>query len=313
MMPRQEGDARQKTLDFNWGSWFRAVEELNIPEEAKILLRAIQTFQRDQPTCWPSIDTLTRRVRLWKSPHTTRKYLVWLTAAGFITVTPRSREDGSHSSHEIAIIHSRVFADRSEMQQGGVLQSLQGGTAKFAGGYCKICTPTNNHSFKYQSFKTHDVHATNGISKKEPGTTPPKTGPKPGWIRWGRSITTSDLLEIATLHELFGIAVAKGFRANTFPHLLEFVARAFDCVRVAKKNPAGLFTWSVTTRAYQLITDGCEEQARRALAADSAETEDFPEAEVGTYFDADVESMKTADATRAATLARLKSLKESEL
>lgn len=282
----------QKEMDFNWSTWFRALENLKLPPRAERLLRAIQTFRGNNRVAWPSIATLSAAAGF--STNTTRRWLRWLEDEGFVTVIPRTRDNGSHSSHEIAIIDSAVLASRApattpattptrpaprprprlaaRTSPPGGTSNLGGGTARTEGGYLKTGSPKNHLPAKSPPSNCQNQSGA-GSQTDEDGRGPPgRRRGKAVPIIWGRDLFAHDLRDPDTLFELYGIAVAQGKRANHEFDLLQFIRVALWAADEGDE-PGRLFSWAVTEEEYNRGRIEHDERARQIIRTHVHETE----------------------------------------
>ena len=73
----------------------------------------------------------------------------------------------------------------------------------------------------------------------------------------------AELRDGPSLLELFGIAVAQGFRLHSEVHLQQFVRAALYCADTGKT--AALFSWVVNRGRYDLGTIAHDERARKMI------------------------------------------------
>lgn len=255
----------QKTFEFDYSAWCRALERHRLPYKAQELCKIVKTFDQGNG-CWASLDSITGRCRekhLWRSRNTTKEWLAYLQGASFLTIEKdRVRENHSQTTNLITINDRKIFDDPPAIAPMGGSKVDRGGVKSWLGGDQKL-TPQNYPSLNLLKSKTHG-HGDDGISRNERTTTQAVRK-----VNWRRPVTLDDLRDLPTVQELFGIAVAQGFRRDTFPDLLAFAGLAI--VAREKRNPGGFFTDAVSFGWYSFVKQADEDRANAALKRERQE------------------------------------------
>ena len=147
-----EAAQSQKSFDYDFGAWCRALERHPLPFKARELMKVLKGFDQGTGQCWPANATVTKRCSkagLWSSINTTKTWLRFLQVHGFITRQSQARYNGSGTSNLIVIHDQRIFGEPSSIpyikRRRGGCQLLTPGVSNFGGG-CQ-CLPPKEHPF----------------------------------------------------------------------------------------------------------------------------------------------------------------------
>lgn len=304
---------RQIKIDFNRGSQLRILERAVIPDPPperrtkrirnrgtlKSILKAIDSYQRENASCFPSIPTLAMNTGF--SVRTVQRGLHRLAESGIVSISPTRRPNGSHGSNNISIEWVRLldanptdFSDAAvpqlghdpsnETRRGG--DNLTGGGDRLSPGWCQDVTPSKRPSERPLKRKEH-VAANDVFSREERRPEPPHREPTAGKPTgrqsrvktfWGRMqpLTRRDLTNGPTVAQLFRFAIGKGWGGlqGTERDELTFFALCQFCARKATdpNNCGRYLTYLLKEKLYGNICEQDDEAARRLLAERWRET-----------------------------------------
>jgi len=260
--------ATQQTFDFNRAArlqWLHALP-LSTRSPLKSVLRELESYLGDNSTCWPSIRELGSRIG--SSDKTVRRALHELQRLGYITIEPRARANGSHTSNQYAIVWLRVLDDSRP-------HSIESESSTISGEFRHIpaaapppslvVPPSQPGSPPLPTWEApppslgvppsqpgralnHPLNHSGNHPKKNHGNHGDgprgKNGQRNNW--WGRStkITRDDLRDPHTIQELYEHACAAGWLTDAPAQRLRFHALCRYCARLAN-NPGAMLTSNV--------------------------------------------------------------------
>lgn len=307
----------QQTIDFNRGAQLRILERAILPEippekrikrlrnwgTLKNILKAIESYQRKNASCYPSMKALATNTGL--SRRTIQRGLQQLAALGLVSVQPTTRPNGSTSSHSIHIEWVRLLdsvpetsdaavpqVGASQSEQGRTIHPIGGGDNLTRGGDnlsrggCHPDTPIKRPHKRPSNRKEHVVDG-DVFSREERRPEPPHRDPTPGKrtsrqsrgkTYWGRPqpLTRRDLTSGSTVSRLFQFAIGKGWGGlqATERDELTFTALCQFCARKATdpNNCGRYLTYLLKEKLYGNICDQDDQAAQRLLSEMRRET-----------------------------------------
>ena len=270
----------QKQFDFNRAVQLRALEQCSIPTgltktgglmrnhgTLKAVLKGIDSYQRDQPNCFPSIPTLARNTGL--SERSVQRAIRRLKALGILKIDPRLHRDGSHASNLYQIDWGRVLElvprELCPNPGGEGGDNVTGGGDNMTPPWCQDVTtskrPHRNDQLKRPSFHVGDVLS----SREKDVSTERRQAPKQFWGRSG-DLTRADLRDPRTLQHLFEFALARnwGGLKRSEADRLKFFAL---CIYVAERgeHTGKCLTDAVKNQRYGNIGLPHEDEAKEII------------------------------------------------
>lgn len=301
----------QKHFDFNRAIQLRTLETCVIPAARvdtdtgaglsrnsgtlKAILKALDSYQRDRPNCFPSIAALARNTGL--SERSVQRGIRRLTSPE-IAVLIITERVGHTTLYKIDwgklldLVPRETNEGGDNFRQGGDNLSPPGASSCHPGG-CQVVThkrPHRNDQLKRPSFSCGDVNSSSGRDVSTERTKAPKQF-------WGRpgDLTRADLRDFRTLTHLFEFTLARGWGdlKRSEVDRLKFFAL---CIYVADRgdHPGKCLTDAVKNKRYGNILahheDAAAEIIRRArgpvaplvagLAMKTADTGEGPRRDV---------------------------------
>lgn len=273
---------QQKQFDFNRATQLRLLEQALIITRGpgKSVLKALESFQRDNPDSYPSIRKLAENSGY--DAKTVRRAVHELAALGLLTITPQLRPDGSYTSHRYAIQWSRILDLTPPFSDEGGTPTVGVGTPTVGVGYSQDGSSHHKRIIKRTKKRIHEG-GMDGVLKipfpEKPPDEKPLAEKQPGRKSWwglSRPLSRGDLREARVLSQLLLYARSRGWIGPTDLDAIRFFALCHFCSEVGNRPGAFLThliagaadAWSARLR--QVDEDFAEGILRALRRAESA-------------------------------------------